>query len=190
MWWTITTSSTLCAASRWRCSTWSIATSCSRARRIATAGRRCSPRCRRAQPVEPWSACSPWRTIAPAKANWRSSCRQSSAPRAARPGPVAAAIRATWHGGADRHRHIAGGHNLRRPAWFPAGVAAVMSAIEVDTGPPADGFVDNASALPTTPQPLHQQQRTYNLCCFRRRRGRESLVSRRFTVALAVAGAF
>ena len=80
MWWTIITSSTLCAASRWRCSTWSIATSCSRARRIATAGRRCSPRCRRAQPVEPWSARSPWRTIAPAKANWRSSWRQSSAP--------------------------------------------------------------------------------------------------------------
>src|ERR1700733_15494824 len=133
MWWTITTSSTHCAASRWRCSTWSIATSCSRARRIATAG----GAARRAAAAH--SLSNHGRLACPGARSHlrrRTGDRAGGNPRhrrAARPGPVAAAIRAAWHGGADRHRHIAGGHHLRRPAWFAAGVAAAMSAIEVDT---------------------------------------------------------
>jgi hypothetical protein len=82
---------------------------------------------------EPWSACSPWRTIAPAKANWRASWRQSSAPASC----------PTWPCCGSNSRRLArwcrpSPSHCRRPSpttpcLVPAGVAAAISAIEVDT---------------------------------------------------------
>ena len=79
-WSIIVTSSTPCAASRWRCSIWSTATSCSRARHSAMPGRGCLPHCRHVMPVAPWSVCWRSHTIEPAKPSWRANCVPSSRP--------------------------------------------------------------------------------------------------------------
>ena len=67
-WLIIVTSSMPCAVNRWRCSTWSTATSCSHVTHSAMPGTGWLPPSRRAMPVAPWSVCWRWRTIAPVEA--------------------------------------------------------------------------------------------------------------------------
>ena len=68
--WTTAMSSMPCAASRMHCSTWSIATSCSRAQRSAIPGTHWSPPSRRALPAASWSVCSRSRMNGLARLNW------------------------------------------------------------------------------------------------------------------------
>jgi hypothetical protein len=74
------TSSTPCAASRWPYSTWSIASSSSRAALISAPSRRCWLGIPRSRPVARWSGSWHWPTIAPARPNWRRPSMPSSMP--------------------------------------------------------------------------------------------------------------
>ena len=65
------TSSMRCARSRWRCSIWSIATSCSRAALMPAPSRYCWPARARSKPAAPWLACLRLLMIAPVKPNSR-----------------------------------------------------------------------------------------------------------------------
>ena len=73
---TIVTSSIRCAANRWRCSIWSIATSSSPAGPSLWRSRPCSLASAREPPVARWSAFSRSRTSAPARRNSPSRCKR------------------------------------------------------------------------------------------------------------------
>ncbi len=76
-------------------------------------GPRCSPRSRRAMPVAPWSVCWRWRTIAPARPNWRSRWRRSSTPASCLISPLLQQqFMPSSQAVPDHHRHVAGGHRL------------------------------------------------------------------------------
>ena len=74
----IGTSSIRCAASRWRCSTWSIATSSSRAEPSRWRSRPCSRASVRGPPAAPWWGFSRSRMNAPARPNSPSRCKPIS----------------------------------------------------------------------------------------------------------------
>jgi hypothetical protein len=63
------TSSTLCVASRWRCSTLSIATSSFRAAPISARSRRSWPATARNRRAAPWSGCWRWHMSVPVRPN-------------------------------------------------------------------------------------------------------------------------
>ena len=69
-----------CGASRWPCSIWSIATSCSRAALTGAPSRRCSPATARSRRAARWSGSWHWRMTAPVRPNWRQSSMPNSMP--------------------------------------------------------------------------------------------------------------
>jgi hypothetical protein len=77
---TTATSSIRCGKSRWRCSTWPIASSCSRGPPTSGPSKRCSRATANGAPAAPWSACCSSRTSAPARPNLPASSPPNSTP--------------------------------------------------------------------------------------------------------------